>query len=294
MCIRDRNMILRLNDIVRGEYRIPVNYKRTEVITDSSTHENRLKVLYTWLSKHMHRIVDYSDEYYSQVVRVLDGYLLAPDNYDIFNDYYELHKDVWSRYSQIQQARKVRILEDLRYRKYKGEPISYHRMLILMTEILGELKFEIVNYFDKLVVKVLIIGDDVTSDPYLLRKYIDVKEDSLSPYGKDIRKSYQKLVALLDEFRSIRKSRTSGVFNPGMLRQHYSIRRKIWNLQPQLRSPSGIVKMAQKWLPLPDLTCRFSTRGSSSSTNIPVPRSVFSIFAIWANSNSPALEQEMP
>jgi len=213
-----QNMILRLNDIVQGEYRIPVNYKRTEVITDSSTHENRLKVLYTWLSKHMHRIVDYSDEYYSQVVRVLDGYLLAPDNYDIFNDYYELHKDVWSRYSQIQQARKVRILEDLRYRKYKGEPVSYHQMLTLMTEILGELKFEIVNYFDKLVVKVLNIGDDVTSDPYLLRKYIDVKEDTLSPYGKDVRKLYQKLVALLDEFRSIRKSRTSGVFNPGLLR----------------------------------------------------------------------------
>ena len=213
-----QNMILRLNDIVRGEYRIPVNYKRTEVIRDSSTHENRLKVLYVWLSKHMHRIADYSDEYYSQVVRVLDSYLLAPDNYDIFNEHYELHQEVWSRYSQIQQARKVRILEDLRYRKYKGEPISYHRMLILMTDILGELKFEIVNYFDKLVVKVLIIGDDITSDPYLRRKYMDVKEDSLSPYGKEIRKNYQRLVALLDEFRSIRKSRTSGVFSPDMFR----------------------------------------------------------------------------
>lgn len=213
-----QNMILRLNDIVRGEYRIPVNYKRTEVIRDSSTHENRLKVLYVWLSKHMHRIADYSDEYYSQVVRVLDSYLLAPDNYDVFNEHYELHQEVWSRYSQIQQARKVRILEDLRYRKYKGEPISYHRMLMLMTDILGELKFEIVNYFDKLVVKVLIIGDDVTSDPYLRRKYMDVKEDSLSPYGKEIRKLYQRIVALLDEFRSIRKSRTSGTFGPDMFR----------------------------------------------------------------------------
>lgn len=204
-----QNMILRLNDIVRGEYRIAVNYKRSEIIDNTDTHENRLKVLFIWLSKHMHRIVDYSDEYYSQVVRVLDGYLLTPDNYDIFNDHYDLHQDVWARYSQIQQARKVRILEDLRYRKYKGEPISYHQMLELMTEILSELKFEIVNYFDKLVAKVLVIGDDVVSDAYLLRNYVYKKEDKLSPYGRDIKKLYQRLVALLDEFRSIRKSRTT-------------------------------------------------------------------------------------
>lgn len=210
-----RNMILRLNDIIRGEYRIPVNYKRTEIIKNTDTHENKLKVLYMWLSKHMHRIVDYSDDYYSQIVRVLDGYLLAPDHYDIFNEHYTLHQEVWSRYGQIQQARKVRILEDLRYRKYKGEPISYHRMLELMTEILSELKFEIVNYFDKLVVKVLIIGNDVLSDPYLIRKYVDIKEDKLSPYGIEIRKLYGQLVILLDEFSAIRKNRQSRSSGPG-------------------------------------------------------------------------------
>lgn len=209
-----QNMILRLNDIVRGEYRIAINYKRTELIKNTDTHEKRLKVLYMWLSKHMHRIVDYSDEYYSQVVRVLDGYLLAPDNYDIFNDHYELHQEVWSQYGQIQQARKVRILEDLRYRKYKGEPISYEQMLELMTEILSELKFEIVNYFDKLVVKVLIIGGDVVSDPYLIRKYVNIDESKLSPYGIKIRTLYNQLVGLLDEFRSIRKSRASGTPGP--------------------------------------------------------------------------------
>jgi hypothetical protein len=209
-----RNMILRLNDIVRGEYRLTVNYKRSEIINNTDSHENRLKVLYMWLSKHMRRIVDYSDEYYSQIVRVLDGYLLAPDNYDIFNDHYALHQEVWSRYGQIQQARKVRILEDLRYRKYKGEQISYHRMLELMVEILSELKFEIVNYFDKLVVKVLIIGNDVISDPYLHRKYLEVQDEDLSNYGLEVKKCYRNLEVLLDEFRSIRKSRTTGPPGP--------------------------------------------------------------------------------
>ncbi|MBG0789988.1 MAG: hypothetical protein H0S80_05750 [Desulfovibrionaceae bacterium] len=209
-----RNMILRLNDIVRGEYRIPVNYKRSEILTGTDSHEDRLKVLYVWLSKHMHRIVDYSDDYYSQIVRVLDEYLLSPDNYAAFDELHDLHQEVWARYGQIQQARKVRILEDLRERKYRGEPISYHRMLELMTQILNELKYEIVNYFDNLVVKVLIIGNEVVADSYLRRKYVNVDEKRLSPYGRDIKRMYQLLVMLLDEFRSIRKSRVLSGASP--------------------------------------------------------------------------------
>lgn len=210
-----RNMILRLNDIVRGEYRIPLNYKRQELIESTETHENRLKALYVWLSKHMHRIVDYSDDYYSQLVRVLDAYLLSPDHYDLFNEYHDLHQEVWSRYSQIQQARKIRVLEDLRSRKYKGKTISYKRSLELMTEILNDLKFEIVNYFDKLVVKILIIGNDVISDAYLLRTYVHKEDKDLSPYGREVKKLYQQLVMLLDEFRSIRKSRVSSQAGSG-------------------------------------------------------------------------------
>jgi len=87
--------------------------------------------------------------------------------------------------------------------------------LELMTEILNDLKFEIVNYFDKLVVKILIIGNDVVSDAYLLRKYVQQDDKDLSPYGRDIKKRYQQLVMLLDEFRSIRKSRVSSQAGSG-------------------------------------------------------------------------------
>ncbi|WP_243546323.1 hypothetical protein [Pseudodesulfovibrio tunisiensis] len=204
-----QNMILRLNDIVRGEFKGTVNYKRRENVTDTDTHEKRLKFLFSWLSKHMHRIIDYSDEYYAQVVRVLDGYLLAPDNYDVFNELFDLHQEVWSKYSQIQQARKIRALEDLHARRYKGERIGYRRTLELMTSILNELKFEIVNYFDKFVAKVLVIGEDMVSDRYLQRNYVEKKDEELSAYGLETKRLYYRLVALLDEFRSIRKSRMS-------------------------------------------------------------------------------------
>jgi hypothetical protein len=153
------------------------------------------------------------------VVKVLDGYLLTPENWDIFNEHADLHKEVWNKYSQIQQSRKVRTLEELRQRVYKCEKISYLKMLELMTEILGELKYEIVNYFDRVVAKVLVIGDDVVSDSYLRKNYIDNKDENLTEYGRNVKKYYGRLVALLDEFKSIRKSRTTTMASQNL--HHY-------------------------------------------------------------------------
>lgn len=202
------SMTLLLNDIVRGEYNGSIVYKRNELIKDTDTHEKRLKFLFAWLSKHQRRIIGYSDEFYSGVVKVLDSYLLAPDNYEPFNEMSELYQEVWSKYSFIQQARKLKTLEDLKERKYRGKHVSYLEMLQIMTEILNELKFEIVNYFEKLVETTLKIGDRVLNDSYLRRNYILKHDDDLTEYGLKIKKLYGRLVVILDEFRSIRKSRS--------------------------------------------------------------------------------------
>ena len=202
------SMTILLNDIVRGEYNGDIVYKRNELIQDTETHEKRLKFLFAWLSKHQRRIVGYSDEFYSGVVKVLDSYLLAPDNYEPFNELSDLYQEVWSKYSFIQQARKLKTLEDLKERKYRGKTISYLEMLKTMTEILNDLKFEIVNYFDKLVETTLNIGDRVLNDSYLRRNYVSKSDDDLTDYGLKVKKLYGRLVVIMDEFRSIRKSRS--------------------------------------------------------------------------------------
>jgi len=201
------SLFLRLNDIVRGEYNGRIVYKRNEIVENTDTHEKKLKFLYAWLSKHQRRIIGYSDEFYSNVVKVLDNYLLSGDHYEDFSTLREIYQEVWSKYSYIQQARKVKLLEDLQDRNYKGETLSYLRMLTLFTEILNDLKFEIVNYFDTLVERVLSLGDMILNDSYLLRHYIRKKDLELSAYGLSVKKTYGRLVALLDEFRSIRKTK---------------------------------------------------------------------------------------
>ena len=79
------SLFLRLNDIVRGEYNGRIVYKRNEIVENTDTHEKKLKFLYAWLSKHQRRIISYSDEFYSNVVKVMDNYLLDPNNYEDFS-----------------------------------------------------------------------------------------------------------------------------------------------------------------------------------------------------------------
>ncbi|MDR1489319.1 MAG: hypothetical protein LBS65_02355 [Desulfovibrio sp.] len=202
------NMYIRLNDIVRGEYLGRAHYKRNELIENTDTEEKRLKFLYFWLSKHQRRIIGYSDEFFSHIDKVLSGYLLSPENVELFRDVAEYHQETMSCYNYILQARKVRMLEDMASRNLRGRSIGYAEMLAASVSLLHTLKFEIVDYFDALVATVIAIGESILNDRYLVRVYIERNESGLTRNGLEIRRNYGKLVALIDEFKSIRKLRT--------------------------------------------------------------------------------------
>lgn len=204
------NMFLRLNDIVRGEYTGRIIYKRTEVVENTDTHEKRLKFLYSWLSKHQRRMISYSDDFFANVSKVLSGYLYDPKNGEIFDNMRELHQEVCTRFSYIQQARRVRILEDISHRGCKGERISYRQMTREALALLSELQFEIVNFFPALVDDIITCVETILHDRYLQRNYIEVPESGLTRAGQEIRKNYGRIVSLLDGFRAVRKSRLAG------------------------------------------------------------------------------------
>lgn len=201
------NMFLRLNDIVRGEYVGRIIYKRTEVVENTDTEEKRLKFLYTWLTKHQRRMIGYSDEFFSNVSKVVTNYLQSPAHDEAFDKHRDLHREVSSRYSYIQQARKVRILEDLCQRYFKGSRISYRLMMRECVSLLNELTYEIVTYFPTLVDAVIRITETILADRYLVRTYMEPLEESLSPAGQEIRKNYRRLVSLQDGFIAVRKAR---------------------------------------------------------------------------------------
>ncbi len=205
--IRDsNNLILRLNDIAKGEYYGRIVYKRTEVIENTDTEEKRIKFLYAWLTKHQRRMIGYSEEFFSYATRILENYFEQIEQYDIPTALKEPLTELQGRYQYIRQARTVRILEDIKARQYKGVHLSYLAMLTEAVELLRSYKFELSMYFDSLVQRVIHLTEIMLNDHYLRKNYIDKPEHTLSKQGQEIRKKYGKLVQLLDEFYAIQKN----------------------------------------------------------------------------------------
>ncbi len=204
--IKDINlMTFILNDIVKGEYVGKIKYKRNEIVENTETHEKRLKFLYAWLHKHQRRIIGYSDEFYNNIVKILDNYLLNTEFYEIFKKHYDIFQEVWREYSYIQQARKIRILEELINRKYRGKKVKYLDAMMRIREILQDFKFDVVNYFENLTEHVIILCESFLGEKYLLKKYVEKKDEELTEYGRKVKKVYGQLVGILDELKKIHR-----------------------------------------------------------------------------------------
>lgn len=203
------NMFLRLNDIVRGEYTGRILYKRTEVVENTDTDEKRLKFLHTWLLKNQRRMIGNGEELFSKASEVISDYLYSPLNVNTFDSLHDLYQEVCSSLSYIQQARRARILEDLSHHKFAGSHVGYRKLTQEAVNILNGLQYEIVAYFPGLVEAIISCSEKILHDSYLMRVYINVPESTLSNAGREVRKNYRRLIALLDSIKSVRKSRTA-------------------------------------------------------------------------------------
>ncbi|MDE5832773.1 MAG: hypothetical protein K2H64_07305 [Desulfovibrio sp.] len=203
----ETDMFLRLNDIVRGEYYGKIVYKRSEIVENTDTDEKRLKFLYTWLNKHNRRMIGNNDKFYHEVSKVLTGYLNDVRKKDSFDSARELHQEVCGRFSYIQQARRVRALQDLTRRTHKGKRITYRKMIGLAVKVLGDLQFELGNYFPELAEMAIRCAETILCDKYLERRYLSPPDCELTESGREIKMNYGRLVSILDSVKAICKRR---------------------------------------------------------------------------------------
>lgn len=203
------NMFLRLNDIVQGEYTGKILFKRQEVIENTDTHEKRLKFLYTWLGKHQRRMISYSDEFFANVVKVLSNYLYSSENDEVFDNLRELYKEVESRFSYIQQARRVRILEDICNRNFKGQKISYLTMMKEASSLLTELSYEMVNFFPDIVESIMQNIDKILHNKYIEKTYLAPTGKASTNSAIEIRKLYGRIVSLHDRVIDLKRHKTA-------------------------------------------------------------------------------------
>lgn len=206
------NLIIRLNDIIRGEHYGKVLYKRTELVENTDTEEKRLKFLYSWLSKHQRRIIGYSDDFFLDLSKVLKNYFDKLNEEDHI-ELRELIQENRNKYSFILQARKVRALEEIGSRKYKGTTLNYEQMISEAVTVSKELRFECVHYFDTIIESTLYEIDKILNNRYLRKNYIEKSDGQLSAKGQEIKKNYGKLIKIRDEFVGIHKSHTKPLEN---------------------------------------------------------------------------------
>jgi hypothetical protein len=180
--------LLNLNDIVRGEYSGSIVYQGQEIIDGTTKHEDRLKFLSAWLRKHQRRFVSVSPAFLEKVEGVIDSYILNPSMAKHFRSNRVIHRNILEQMAYIRQANTVHRLE-LIIRAKKN--VRYLDLIDVLIEFLNENKKQIVDYYEPVFEKLIFFCDEVLTDKYLLKTYVN--NSSNSKYGREVVTRYKKL-----------------------------------------------------------------------------------------------------
>ncbi len=200
------SLVLSLNDISNGEFQGRTIYKRTEIIDGSETEEKRLKVFYAWLLKNQRRIISYSDESFSNFVKLFKNYFENTSYIDEEHELYHYLYELKQRYYYISQARTLRFLEELITEDYQEKRVSYFELYEKSIKILNSYKLDLSMLFDDLLTTATSLIEILLNDRYILNKYLQVDEDMLTERGYEVRHRYMKLQKIYDEFVELQQS----------------------------------------------------------------------------------------
>lgn len=199
--LKDTRRILKdLTDIVRGEHLGSITYKRTDLLTATKTHEDRLKFLSAWLTKNQRRLATYSAESFGAAKKVLNSYLLNREHREAFAKHAELHREVVQRLAYLAQAQQLHPLEKLAQADI-GRGLGPSRRLLKALAFLEGKKEDLPYYYPDLFDKCLNLWEQILADPYFkkLRAATPPPETSSRHRAWQMISQGQELVATLRE-----------------------------------------------------------------------------------------------
>ncbi len=194
-----KSFIVTLNDIIRGEYVGSISYRQEGLITSTKTHDDRLKFLYAWLTKNQRRFTSYSKEFFAELKKILNDYILNPDYKVYFRKYADLHREVLGKIAYLQQLHEVQQLERLLHRRPPyNRRLTTERFLALALEFVEDNYDDILHYYDDIFAKCNTLLSLIASQPYL--KGIGQQVDPpANPY-------HRTLWLMLKRLRSLQES----------------------------------------------------------------------------------------
>jgi hypothetical protein len=185
--LKDTRRVLKdLTDIVRGEYLGSISYKRTDLLTSTKTHEERLKFLSAWLSKNQRRLATYSRESFEAVKKLLNSYVLNKDYKEAFAKHSELHREVLKTITFLNQAHQLQALEKLSQRAESGRgQMGPHHRVTAALAFLEEKKEELPYFYPQLFDKFLNLWEQFLAYPYL-RRLLEQNTPPVIPYRRRV------------------------------------------------------------------------------------------------------------
>jgi hypothetical protein len=213
-----------LNDIIRGEYVGRISYRQEGLIASTKNHDDRLKFLYAWLTKNQRRFTSYSKEFFEEMKKILNNYILNPEYRAYFRKYSEHHREVLAKIAYLQQSHHVQQLEKLVLRRPPyNRRLTQERFLALALEFIEDNYDEILHYYDDLFEKCnIIIIKLLTSQPYL--KILSQGEEvPLEQYQRTLWMMLSRLRCLQEHLTAdrdrIKHAEEEGSFTHLMLRE---------------------------------------------------------------------------
>ncbi|MDP3182394.1 MAG: hypothetical protein Q8M54_06205 [Desulfobaccales bacterium] len=183
--LKDTKRFLKdLTDIVRGEYTGSISYKRTDLLTSTKTHEDRLKFLFAWLTKNQRRLGTYSPESFDAAKQILNSYLLKRDYREAFTKHAELHREVLQRVAYLTQAQQLQPLEKLAQDE-GGRTPGPKRRLAQALAFLETQKGGLPYFYPDLFDKCLKLWDQILAYPYF-KKLTGQTTPPASPYRRQV------------------------------------------------------------------------------------------------------------
>ncbi|MCK9374910.1 MAG: hypothetical protein M0P73_02045 [Syntrophobacterales bacterium] len=165
--LKDTKRLLKdLTDIVRGEYIGYITYKRSELLTSTKTHEERLKFLSAWLTKNQRRLGTYSQETFEAAKKLLNSYLAHREYREVFARHRELHREVVHGLTYLNQVQRLQPLEKLAQAEKCQKGLGPSRRLALAVDFLEENREQLPYFYPDLFDKCCQLYDRITYYPY--------------------------------------------------------------------------------------------------------------------------------
>jgi hypothetical protein len=174
-----------LTDIVRGEHSGTITYRRSELVTSTKTHEDRLKFLSAWLGKNQRRLGAYGQETFESSKKLLNSYLNQRDYKEVFAKHRELHREVVRRLAYLTQVQQLQPLEKLAQPGKRQRGLGPSRRLALALDFLEENQDQLPYFYPDLFDKCCHLFNQILQYPYF-RKLLAAEGPPASSFRRRV------------------------------------------------------------------------------------------------------------